>query len=258
MAEDTGATLKCALNEAGSNVPVLKTADSFNGDVQIGEETCTSSLDEWRGGVCTLDMMSGASPQPKVLDRTSNEGTDYNRFCFYECQPHDFTLGQMCVPMSSAELAQSETQDGNGQDVGMLPEEGSDAGVPTEIRQPVVQRVEYGNMAPMAVPVYIAAPSPAVAAINENLDAELLPMAQPKPAEESPMYEVANLADDLGAVLVEPPRPDATVVGARRRAKRIIEPVVSLPPSTRPYLKAMRNRAASRKAEIARVNAAVA
>mmetsp|Transcript_79990 Transcript_79990/g.212307 ORF Transcript_79990/g.212307 Transcript_79990/m.212307 type:complete len:404 (-) Transcript_79990:30-1241(-) len=119
--ETTGAFLKCAVNEASGSQSAVTAEKGVNG-AMIPQKTECSSYTDWRGGTCILPVTT------KVLDPTSQEGVDYNHFCFYGCQPYTFAVGDPCVPLDRREAKSARSGDGGPLDPGLAPEEQSVGG----------------------------------------------------------------------------------------------------------------------------------
>jgi len=55
---------------------------------------------------------------------TSDKGINYDRFCFYYCQPFDTAPSGPCIEQNATEQVKAATSDGNGEDL-HLPPQGS-------------------------------------------------------------------------------------------------------------------------------------
>lgn len=125
--DQSGAFLKCALNEP---IPGDDTVQAiYDQSTQTGKlvSTACPSSGQFRGGKCTLEVGVNMDPGAgtDVLAATTESGTDYNRFCFFQCQPFDFQIGHFCVPFNPSEASAASTKHGNGQDPGLHPQTGA-------------------------------------------------------------------------------------------------------------------------------------
>eukprot|EP00747_Dinoflagellata_sp_TGD_P162624 gnl/TRDRNA2_/TRDRNA2_180432_c0_seq1.p1 gnl/TRDRNA2_/TRDRNA2_180432_c0~~gnl/TRDRNA2_/TRDRNA2_180432_c0_seq1.p1 ORF type:complete len:312 (+),score=61.45 gnl/TRDRNA2_/TRDRNA2_180432_c0_seq1:71-1006(+) len=91
--------LKCALEtKSAGKVPSVS---SDTGTYQQEKAGC--------GGSCIV--------RGGVLDASENEVSDYNRFCFYQCQPYNYEVGNPCIGIDSEEKKKAQTKDQNAQDI---------------------------------------------------------------------------------------------------------------------------------------------
>lgn len=120
----TGAYLKCEATEVDSDEAAnqLSATKAVDGSVSVEPTTCPLKGD-WQGRSCTLEG------KPKTVLAVAEEGTDYNNFCFFECQPYTFALGDPCVPLDRQERRAMRAPDGGGKDAGLKPELGGGQGV---------------------------------------------------------------------------------------------------------------------------------
>jgi len=115
---DPSVFLKCARNEASSQVDETLAKGEDGEPVSL---QCPTT--------CTVKSSN-------VLIPTSNEGSDYSRYCLYFCQPYDFQVSGPCIPMSQTEKLDGFTRDGNGKDVQIQPESKIITGVTKEPQGP--------------------------------------------------------------------------------------------------------------------------
>lgn len=107
--------LKCALPEglAGSAV---QTVEDDMGRVYTVANSCGSrGMDQ-----ASSDSAGGACKAVNPLLAATSE-TDYNRFCFYNCQPHSYEIGTVCVDYGPQEQLAAFDPDGNGKDINISP-----------------------------------------------------------------------------------------------------------------------------------------
>jgi hypothetical protein len=84
-----------------------------HGDVIIASSDAVSGTT----GTKSLDCPGKcALPENSSLTSSDADGTEYNRFCFYGCQPYDFTIGGFCVELDEHEVDDVASKDGNGKD----------------------------------------------------------------------------------------------------------------------------------------------
>lgn len=70
---------------------------------------------------------------------TSDKGINYDRFCFYYCQPFDTEVSGPCLRQNSTEQLTASTSDGNGEDLHLPPQGSGDfveAAPPTTPKPP--------------------------------------------------------------------------------------------------------------------------
>lgn len=67
---------------------------------------------------------------------TSDKGINYDRFCFYYCQPFDSAVTGPCVRQNAAEASKTAIDDGNGQDTHLSPQGSSDIVEPHKPTEP--------------------------------------------------------------------------------------------------------------------------
>jgi len=89
--------LKCALDEVQNQGANVKTSKDFNGKVTTQALTC--------GGSCSppKEKDAKANATSAILGMAGESGSsaiDYNRYCFYNCRPYDFNVGNICVKLS--------------------------------------------------------------------------------------------------------------------------------------------------------------
>jgi len=98
--------LKCALDEVQSAGTAVKTSKDLNGKVSTNSLSC--------GASCLRPKENSAANKKKanvtdsaggavagMMDGGGGENLespiDYNRYCFYNCRPYDFAVGNICV-----------------------------------------------------------------------------------------------------------------------------------------------------------------
>jgi len=97
--------LKCALDEVQSKGAAVATSKDLNGKVSTDSLSCKASClppkasssemgDEDKknstdGGTGVMGMVPGGDDMASPID--------YNRYCFYNCRPYDFAVGNICV-----------------------------------------------------------------------------------------------------------------------------------------------------------------
>lgn len=99
--------LKCALDEVQSKGTAVQTHKDLNGKITTDGLSCRSS--------CMKKKDNSEAANKKAANTTSAAGAlagmagpgedldtpiDYNRYCFYNCRPYDFTIGNICVGLS--------------------------------------------------------------------------------------------------------------------------------------------------------------
>jgi hypothetical protein len=121
--ESTGALLKCAMSEGGLTSEVIKRVPSGNpGELVAAVLNCPGLDGPEHSGRCTVDSGQPAEVAPNVLASTGPAGTDYNRFCFFQCRPTSFVIGLPCTALEGAGANESMTNHLNGRDPGLHPE----------------------------------------------------------------------------------------------------------------------------------------
>jgi len=91
--------LKCALDEVQSEGKAISSSADLNGKVSTQALSCQES--------CSPTLAKDAQPDATQAanDETGGESNaspiDYNRYCFYNCRPYDFTVGNICVSLTS-------------------------------------------------------------------------------------------------------------------------------------------------------------
>lgn len=126
--ESTGALLKCALDEGGPGRPVVKRVPSGRaGEMAASDFLCPGAAGgsgvaaELESRRCSPDSGNPVQASAAVLARPGPAGTDYNRFCLFQCRPRDFSVGEPCLPIDPAAANESMTAHGNGRDPGLQP-----------------------------------------------------------------------------------------------------------------------------------------
>lgn len=88
--------LKCAVDEVQSQGSAVAVSKDLNGKVRTSALSCQSSC----------HAPEDKSDQPNTTKTAAAAGVkeestmDYNRYCFYNCRPYDFTVGNICVSLS--------------------------------------------------------------------------------------------------------------------------------------------------------------
>lgn len=70
------------------------------------------------------------------LAKSSDAGIEYDRYCFYSCQPHDFVVGHPCQPLDKKEAAEARDDSGNGKDPALQPATGSNSASDVDLIMP--------------------------------------------------------------------------------------------------------------------------
>lgn len=100
MPEGGTVFLKCALDESGGHGAVSATK-SNSGKVSTQSLSCGASCEPEQEN--KVDKNSTGA----ILGMAGESGShaiDYNRYCFYNCRPYDFNVGNICVKMSKEVL----------------------------------------------------------------------------------------------------------------------------------------------------------
>jgi len=90
--------LKCALDEVQASGKAITKRTNLDGEVTTERLSCTES--------CMVRQATSSQPNAtKYVTGEADEKSDqiqmdYNRYCFYNCRPYDFTIGNMCVRLS--------------------------------------------------------------------------------------------------------------------------------------------------------------
>jgi len=90
--------LKCALDEVQSQGTAVSSKKDLDGKVTTSALSCQSS--------CVVPKAKDEQPNATkavlgVAAASEASPIDYNRYCFYHCRPYDFTVGNICVTLSS-------------------------------------------------------------------------------------------------------------------------------------------------------------
>lgn len=104
--------LKCALPLGFAGSTLTRVKDEL-GNIYTEPKSCG------RSGM-RLSRLSACKPLSPLLSSTASE-TDYNRFCFYNCQPHNYETGTICIEYSPQEQLAAFDIDGNGKDINLPP-----------------------------------------------------------------------------------------------------------------------------------------
>lgn len=91
----------------------------------------TETVDQSCQAQCSLPSNPDDS-----LGRSSDAGLEYDRFCFYSCQPHDFVVGHPCQPLDKDEAAKARDDSGNGKDPALQPATGSNSASDVDLIMP--------------------------------------------------------------------------------------------------------------------------
>jgi len=100
--------LKCAVDEVQSKSTAVATSKDLNGKVSTESLSCKTSCmppkAEEKAEAKAEEKEKGNSTEPKSIFQGSGGGglpspIDYNRYCFYNCRPYDFTVGNICVSL---------------------------------------------------------------------------------------------------------------------------------------------------------------
>jgi len=98
MGQNGDVFLKCALDEVQSQGKAVETETDLNGKVSTNRLSCQDS--------CVVTKAKDEQPNATkaVLGMASESKAspiDYNRYCFYNCRPYDFTVGNICVNLGA-------------------------------------------------------------------------------------------------------------------------------------------------------------
>jgi len=90
--------LKCALDEVQGAGTAVTAKTDLNGKVSTSALTCGSSC------VPPKEKKANTTGTGAILGISGESGAsaiDYNRFCFYNCRPYDFNVGNICTKLSA-------------------------------------------------------------------------------------------------------------------------------------------------------------
>lgn len=93
--QDSGVFLKCVRDEVLSDGTSASVSQDVNGETTVESQTCPST--------CTDQQTEGAPVVGGIIGEHIVPPMDYNRFCFYNCRPYDFHVGNICVELSAEE-----------------------------------------------------------------------------------------------------------------------------------------------------------
>jgi len=92
MPEGGTVFLKCALDEVQNSGTAVETKKDWTGKVSTQPLRCGSSCSPPK----EKDSDSNTTAILGMAGESGSGAIDYNRYCFYNCRPYDFTIGNIC------------------------------------------------------------------------------------------------------------------------------------------------------------------